>query len=144
MKKIAIGSAIAVALLLVLSACGGSDNTSDTSTNTTATDTFVTPAPEPAPAPMVSPEDQFLNRLNGLGDPVILSTSDADLLSIGQETCSVLDQGYTVTDLVTYLYDNGYITSENGTAVGQIVGAAVSTLCPQYTSQLQDFIDEVS
>ena len=91
MKKIAIGSAIALTLLLVLSACGGSDNTSDTSTTTTATDTFVTPAPEPAPA--VSPEDEFLSRLNGLGDPVILSTSDSDLLSIGQETCRVLDKG---------------------------------------------------
>jgi hypothetical protein len=144
MKKIAIGSAIAVALLLVLSACGGSDNTSDTSTTTTATDTFVEPTYEPAPAPEpgISDEDQYLSALHDMSDPYIDTTSDADLLEIGSTICDALDAGYTVEDIIFELSTNGTFESEDQAYAGGIIVAASATiLCSEYASQVDDFIN---
>lgn len=144
MKKIAIGSAIALTLLLVLSACGGSENTSDTSTNTTATDTFVTPdpAPAPAPEPVLTNEDEYLSDIHEMNDAYIEATSDADLLAIGNSVCDALDSGFTVEEIIYELGTNGTFESDDQAyAGGIIIAASAVDLCPEYTSQVQDFIN---
>lgn len=147
MKKIAIRSALALTLLLVLSACGGSDNTSDTSTNTIAQDTYVVPDPEPAPIPepVYSSEDEYLYALHSMNDPYIESTTDADLVEIGNTICSALDEGNSIMDLVTYLATNGtFENTEQAEAAGMIIAASATTLCSEYTSDVQDFITQNS
>lgn len=130
MKKLIATATVSLALLVGLAGCGSSTTSATTDTTTTVQD---------VPAPVyVSPEDTFLNHLHSLGDSTIDSAYDSTLLSIGNNTCKALDSGSTVTDLVLYLVRSGSVDGIEESA-GKIVGAAVLDLCPEYTSQLQDF-----
>jgi len=133
MKKIMVVAAAAI-MFFGLTACGSSD------TNNTATDTYTT-APAPVETYEPTPEDNFLTGVHSLNDPMIETTDDSTLLSIGHSTCRILNQGYSVNALVTTLSEQGAITTSNAEAVGKILGAAIVTMCPEYTSDMQDFIN---
>lgn len=137
MKKIIIVAAAAILLMIGLTACGSSN------TNNTATDTYTT-APAPVETYVASPEDNFLEGVHSLNDPMIETTDDSTLLSIGHSTCRILNQGYSISALITTLAQQDAINSSNAEAVGKIIGAAVVTLCPEYTSDMQDYINSNS
>jgi PBP1b-binding outer membrane lipoprotein LpoB len=131
-KKIAIASIAVLAL-------AGCASTADKATPTSAP--AVTTAP-PATDSYASPEDTFLADVHGMNDPYIESTTDSNLLDIGNATCTALDGGNTISDIVTYLADNGtFTTTAQANAGGMIIAAAVVDLCPEYTSQVQSFIN---
>ena len=144
MKKIAI-IAGSVLLLVGLAACGSSD------TNSAATDTsgvYETPAPvvtvtEQAPAP-ISDDEQYLTAVHALDDPLIETSSDYTLLSIATNTCSALNSGYSISDIVVELADQGVITSDNAKTIGSLLAASVMVYCPEYQSSLEEFVNNVS
>lgn len=137
MKKLAI-TVGSVLLLASLAACGAS------STNTAPTDTTsvaVVPDPVPAPEP-ISPEDTYLADVHDMGNVYIESTSDSDLLDIGTATCSALADGNTIEDIITYLATSGtFDSTDQAEAGGMLIAAAVVDLCPEYTSQVQAYIN---
>jgi hypothetical protein len=132
-KKIAIAS-LAV---LALAGCASNNKAEDPVPVVTVTEQ----APPPATDTYLSPEDTFLTDLHDMGNSYIDTTSDADLLDIGNTVCSALDEGNTIEDLVTYLYTSGtFDTTEQAEAGGMIIAAAVVDLCPEYTSQVQAYV----
>jgi len=138
MKKIAI-TVGSILLFASLAACGSSNT--DTATTEPAPVVTVTEQAPPATDTYASPEDTFLTDLHDMSNPYIDTTSDEDLLDIGNTVCSALDEGNTVEDLVTYLSTSGtFDTTEQAEAGGMIIAAAVVDLCPEYTSQVQAFI----
>lgn len=135
MKKIAIAAG-SILLLASLAACGSS------STDTTSTDTnTVAVAPDPTPA-YVSPEDTFLADVHGMNNYYIENTTDSNLLDIGTSTCSALADGNTIEDIITYLATSGtFDNTDQAEAGGMIIAAAVMDLCPEYSSEVQAYIN---
>jgi len=105
------------------------------------------PAPAPAPAAdsYVSPEDVFLADVHSMNDPYIESTTDSNLLDIGTATCTALDEGNTIDEIVTYLIQSGtFSTAEQAKAAGMIIAAAGLDLCPEYASDVQAYANSLS
>lgn len=125
-KKIALTSVVVLAL-------AGCAATTDTATPAPAP----APAVTTAPAPVASPEETFLADVHGMNDPYIESTTDSDLLDIGNATCTALDDGNTIADIVTYLTTNGTFSSTGqARAGGMIIAAAAMDLCPEYAADV--------
>jgi hypothetical protein len=133
MKKIIIVAAAAILLGIGLASCGSSNTNNDaTSVSTPAPiDTYVPP----------TPKEQFLSDINSLNDPIIAQTADSDLWSLATSTCDALNQGNSVTDLITYLANSGAMTNNNATSIGEIIGAAVKDVCPSHMQEVQDYIN---
>jgi hypothetical protein len=125
-------------LLMFLIGTLSSDSGSSTATDTT---TITEPAPvETYVPPTYTPEEQYLIDIHGVGDYTIDAQSDASLVELGHNVCDALDSGTTVTGLVQYLANSGAIDGIGETA-GVLIGASIRDLCPEYTGQMNDFID---
>ena len=136
-KKIAIAS-IAV---LALAGCASNNKAEEPAPVVTVTEQAPAPVDPPATDTYLSPEDTFLTDLHDMGNIYIDSTSDADLLEIGNTVCSALDEGNTIEDLITYLSTSGtFDNTDQAEAGGMIIAAAVVDLCPEYTSQVQAYV----
>jgi hypothetical protein len=147
MKKLfaIAGSAL---LIVVLAACSGGSSSApspDPTVTVTATPTpTVTVTAKPTPTktskpkpPAVSKETRFLNAVNGSGNYYAANNSNASILQVGQETCRLLDNGYTVNDVVAELEasvdqsDSEFVEFE-----ALVIYHAVTILCPEYRYQL--------
>jgi hypothetical protein len=134
-KPLFIGGAV---LLAAVAFMFGSSNS--------ATNNNTSPAPEvtnewtPEPEPVYTDEEQFLNSVNGYGNSVIANISDAELLQMGYQVCSVLDEGYTVDDIIyEFVYNSNLSSDSEYEAVGLLIGAAVGNLCPEYIYMVEDY-----
>ena len=130
-----IGFFIVMFLIGTLSSDSSSPTASDTTvvTQPTPEDTYV--------APTYTPEEQYLIDVHNVGDYTIDNQSDSALVELGHNVCSALDTGGTVTELVQYLSNSGAIDGIEKTA-GVLIGASVRDLCPEYTGQVNDFINQ--
>jgi hypothetical protein len=135
MKKIIVASSIAIASMGLV-ACS-----SDASPAPTVTVTQQAPAPtqddpEP-PSATMSNEELYLLGLRSMGNPIIDIASDSQLLEMGYSVCDALEAGFSVEDIILYMANemtNEGMTSDNETeAVGYIIGAAETALCPTAT-----------
>jgi hypothetical protein len=132
-KPLFIGGAV---LLAAVAFMFGSSNS--------ATNNNTSPAPEVTnewtPEPVYTDEEQFLNSVNGHGNPVIANIPDSDLLEMGYQVCSVLDEGYTVDDIIyEFVYNSNLSSDSELEAVGLIIGASVGSLCPEYIYMVEDY-----
>lgn len=130
-QKLIIGAIIAGVLIVGIGIgnAGNGNSSADNSTSSTQVD--------PAPAPVYTAEDYFLTEVRSTGNSYVDNNSDADLLKVGHQTCDVLDQGYTVTDVATYLVQNSDSSDSSFFEFeGIVIGAAVRNLCPEYESQI--------
>lgn len=129
-----LGFVVVMFLIGSLSSDSGPSTTSDTSVSEPApVDTYVPPT--------YTPEEQFLMDIHNVGDYTIDRQSDSALVELGHNVCSALDSGGTVTELVQYLSNSGAIDGIEETA-GVLIGASVRDLCPEYTGQVNDFINQ--
>jgi hypothetical protein len=120
--------AIAGIALLLIGVTGCSSATTDSGLSKQTQDYVV---------PVTTPTDDFLSEVHMYGDAYIESTADSDLVSMATATCDALDAGNTVTDVITYLAYNQTETDQAFyVAEGEIIGAAVRNICPQYIPQL--------
>ena len=132
MKKIIVASSIAIASMGLV-ACS-----SDASPAPTVTVTQQAPAPtqddpEP-PSTTMSDEDLYLFSLRAMGNRIIDTSSDGELLEVGYSVCDVLNAGYSVEEVIAYLASemakDGGASDTYAEAVGYIIGAAETALCP--------------
>lgn len=129
-----LGFVVVMFLIGSLSSDSGPSTASDTSVSEPApVDTYVPPT--------YTPEEQFLMDIHNVGDYTIDRQSDSALVELGHNVCSALDSGGTVTELVQYLSNSGAIDGIEETA-GVLIGASVRDLCPEYTGQVNDFINQ--
>ena len=135
-KKLIVGILAILALVLVLAGC------STESSNTTPTETvYVTPTPD-LPEPDIStPEDDYLWAVrHNVDNYYIDEASDRDLIDLGWSVCDVLDQGYSVEDIIYELIGSGTVgTNEEAEFAGAIVGGAVYNLCPEHSWQVDSY-----
>lgn len=127
--KTFIALSLLVATTLTLSACATSSTPKPV-----VTVTEQLPLPEPEP---ITDEDTFLQTLRTSGNSYLESADSSSLLDAGYETCNLLDQGYTATELVLVLASSGeFQTTEEQQAVGYLMGAAIAIFCPEYAYQV--------
>lgn len=133
MKNIIVASSIAIASMGLV-ACSSSASPAPT-----VTVTQNVPAPsqdDPAvPDTSMSNEDLYLLGLRSMGNRIIDSASDGELLEVGYSVCDALDAGYSVEDIIAFLAvemaKDGTTSDTYVEAVGYIIGAADVALCPQ-------------
>ena len=89
-------------------------------------------------APVQSAEDKYLADVRAANDPNLMDETDADLISVGYQTCQVLDSGYSVPEMVQYLL-NENPSDEQIRYMSIIMGNAIEYFCPEYISQIQNF-----
>jgi hypothetical protein len=139
-KKIVIAVVGAIALLALLSGCGGGGST-DTATPTVtvtetapADDTYDSSATDSG---LTNAEDEFLYDVHGVGNSVIESNSDEQIVSVGHTICDTLGEGNTVNDVSEYLISTGDYTTDNDIEfVATMIAGSVINLCPEYKYQL--------
>ena len=135
MKKIIIASSIAIASLGLV-ACSSSASPAPT-----VTVTQNAPAPTqddpPTPEAVVSDEELYLLGIKSMDNPILNVATDAQLLEMGYSVCEALNAGYTVDDVIAYMAvqmaGEGMTSDVEVEAVGYIIGAADSALCPSAT-----------
>jgi hypothetical protein len=136
MRKIMIVAAAAAAVIGV-SACSNTD----AAPAPTVTVTQQAPAPtqddpEP-PSTAMSNEELYLLGLRSMGNPIIDIASDSQLLDMGYSVCDALESGFTVDDVIAYMATEmareGLTSDNQSEAVGYIIGAADTALCPSAT-----------
>ncbi len=135
-KKLIVGILALLALVLVLAGC------STESSNTTPTETvYVTPTPDLPDANISSPEDDYLWAMrNNVDNYYIDQASDKDLLELGWSVCAVLDDGYSVEEIIYELIGSGTVeTNEEAEFAGSVVGGAVYNLCPEHSWQVDNY-----
>ena len=129
-KKIGavLGAAVAIA---VLAACGGGASVS-TVTVTQAEPTQSLDITQP------TSQEQYVAALRSMGNSYIAGSADKVLLDTGYSVCAALDQGIGVNELVDYLVNqfvsDGVTDNKFYEAVGLIIGASATFLCPQYSN----------
>ena len=133
MKKIIIASSIAIASLGLV-ACS-----SDAAPAPTVTVTQNAPAPSQddpeTPSYSMSDEDLYLLGLRSMGNRIISTANDSDLLEVGYSVCEAIEKGFSTDEIIAYLaremVADGMSSDVYAEAVGYIIGAANSALCPQ-------------
>lgn len=130
MNKIIIAVAISG---LALVGC-----TSQASPAPTVTVTQNAPAPEPLNTDdgvsNLSNEELYLIGIKAMDNPILNIATDAQLLEMGYSVCEALDAGFTTDDIIAYMAvqmaGEGMTSDAEVEAVGYIIGAADSALCP--------------
>ena len=137
-KKIVIAVVGAIALALLLSGCGGGGSTETATPTVTVTETTEPlDVYEPEPSGFTNAEDEFLSDVHGVGNSVIESNSDEQIVSVGHTVCDTLDDGNTVSDVSAYLISTGDYTTDNDIEfVATMIAGAVVNLCPEYKYQI--------
>lgn len=127
-NKLIAGSLIALSALF-LTGCSSSSEPAPVVTKT------VTAEPE------LTPEQEYIENIRSFGNYYVDNNSDADLISLGQQACTVLDSGYTIEDLVNqFVYDSNLSGDEQFEFVGIIIGAGVRHFCPEYITEVQAYL----
>lgn len=84
----------------------------------------------------VTNEDIYLLSLRSVGNPILNSGTDAELLELGYAVCEILSQGYSTEDIIYYMAkemaNDGNVSDVYAQAVGSIIGAAEVGLCTSY------------
>ena len=100
----------------------------------TVTVTQNAPAPEPEVEDTLSNEELYLLGIKSMSNPILNVATDAQLLEMGYSVCEALDAGFTVDDIIAYMAvqmaGEGMTSDAEVEAVGYIIGAADSALCP--------------
>lgn len=122
---------VTLAALLLAGCSTSSNNTVDAVENTYQNQDLQVPI-----EPSMSAEDMYLRDVHAQNNPDLEDETDRDLLNIGYETCNVLDQGYTVEELVLYLLSEGNPSDAEIKYQSIIIGNAIEYLCPEYLDQV--------
>ena len=137
MKKYLVVALIATGLFV--SACGGVGGANPVVT-VTATQTQ-TVAPVPTEPTLEDKEYMFLETMRNSGISWLMDANPNDLLDLARQTCQILDNGYTVNELVEALaqgFVNDGLTNDpelyEGT--GMIIGSSIAIFCPEYGNQI--------
>lgn len=104
----------------------------------TVTVTQNAPVPEPSSADdgvsNLSDEELYLISIKSMNNPILDRGTDRELLDMGYAVCDALNAGYTVDDVIAYMASeiakDGGASESYVEAVGYIIGAADSALCP--------------
>lgn len=132
-KRITFFTLGMITAALILTGCGSSSSGTPVDTVTE------TVTEEPAYVPTA--EDDYLSRLATAGNPIIDNASDSELINLGYQNCELLDDGYTVTEVVEYMVTSGnFSTDDEYRFIGAIIGASVYALCPEYEGQVNEFL----
>lgn len=82
----------------------------------------------------LSNEELYLLGIKSMNNPILNSATDAQLLKMGYSVCEALDAGFTIDDIIQYMAvqmaGEGMTSDVETEAVGYIIGAADSALCP--------------
>ena len=117
------------AAALLLTACGSSNtNSADPAPTVTVTTT----------AEPYSETDAYLQQLREAPGNHFVGVSDADLLDVGRTTCDTLDTGYSIEEIVVMLASSNP-SDDEAEMYGQVIGAAVYNLCPEYAYQISEW-----
>lgn len=145
MKKV-IAVAVIVAGGIVFAACGGgssSPSTTDSTAGTfpTTTTTFIPSTTQPT----TGGTQGYLNEVQTQSD--LANVSSSTLVSLGNAACGDFDNGYSVEqvaqDGLNAVEQNpGLGISDHD--IGFIIGAAVVNICPQYTQEVQSYLNSNS
>jgi hypothetical protein len=130
MKKIVFATAI-----ISVSLVGCSSQVAEPAPTVTITQDAPAPSVDDPPTPSaMGNEELYLLGLKSMGNPIIDIATDAQLLEMGYSVCEALESGFTVQDVIEYMATEmareGLTSDYQSEAVGYIIGAADTALCP--------------
>jgi hypothetical protein len=113
----------------------GCASSTPTATPAPAPAPYEAPAAEPAPydPPVASSEDIYYAVIETRFPSVDQSTA----VTLGRSVCSALDTGASIIEVAQVAVRSGFSYGD----AGFIVGAAISSFCPQYESDARDLIN---
>lgn len=131
MKKIIVIGMTAAAMFGMV-AC--SSNSSAPAPTVTVTQQAPSVDDPPTADTTLSNEELYLLGIKSMNNPILNVATDAQLLEMGYSVCEALNAGFTTDDVIQYMATqmagNGMTSDVEVEAVGYIIGAADSALCP--------------
>jgi len=128
LNKVAIIAAVAS---IVLVGCS-SNSSQEPQPVVTVTESVQAPE-QPSVDDGVTNESVYIMGLRSVGNPILNSATDAELLEIGYVVCDILGQGYSTDDIIQYMaremVKDGNSSETYAEAIGSIIGAAEVALC---------------
>jgi hypothetical protein len=126
---------IIVASLAAIALAGCSSQDAGPAPTVTITESAPAPSIDDPPAPsLAGGEELYLLGLKSMGNPIIDIATDSQLLEMGYSVCEALESGFTVQDVIEYMATemtrSGLTSDYQLEAVGYIIGAADTALCP--------------
>lgn len=135
MNKIVI--TLVAASTMFIAGCSSSASPSPTVTVTENVEVPATPSTDDGVI-STSNEDLYLLGIKSMNNPILNVATDAQLLEMGYSVCDALNAGFTVEDVISYMATQMTLEGMNSDieteAVGYIIGAADSALCPGFAS----------
>ena len=105
--------------------------------------TQTTEAPQPRPStPSSLDYARYLQYVNSQS-LAALSISDYDLTTYGDGVCELLDQGEPFSEIVSFLGDGVLLTDDEAALIASVLTAAVVYLCPEYESEMNQYINSI-
>lgn len=130
MKKIIITSCMAISLM-GLTACSSSEPSPST---VTITQQAPVPNQDDPSANSMSNEDLYILALRAMNNPILNIATDNELISMGSSVCEAMSAGFSTDEIISYMAvqmaGQGMTSDTEVEAVGYIIGAAESALCP--------------
>lgn len=91
-------------------------------------------APAPQQTEVISNEEQYVAGIRSMGNPLLDAATNAQLIEMGESVCEALAAGFSTQDIIEYMarqmVGQGMTSDVESEAVGYIIGAADSLLCP--------------
>lgn len=123
-----------LAVVLVLSGC--STTNTEPKPVVTVTETYEPPAPEP----VYGDEELFISDMRSVGNWIIDENTDADLIELGWGVCGVLDEGYSVDDILWELIGSGTVSTDSESEfAAALIAYAIYDLCPEHTDEVEAY-----
>lgn len=110
------GIVLFIALMTVVSACTGSSSEEPKSSS--------------SKEPVVSMDDQYIGLVRS-ETTTLGAVSDAALITLAEETCTALDDGATLLELVAIAMDEMNTETKSDDAI-RTIGFGISAYCPQH------------
>lgn len=135
MNKIVI--TLVAASTMFISGCASSATPVPTVTITESVEVPATPSTDDG-AVTNSNEDLYLLGIKSMNNQILNRATDRELLEMGYSVCDALNAGYSVDDVIEFMAEE--IARDGGAsdtfleAVGYIIGAADTALCPGFAS----------
>ena len=133
MKKIAL-VVVSFISMASLAACGNGSTPTPTITITQQAPSMDDPQPQSEAQQQATDEDLYVAGLRAMNNPILNAATDLDLLQMGYSVCDALNAGYSTNDIIAYMatemVKNGQTSDMETEAVGYIIAAADTILCP--------------
>lgn len=126
--KAIVGAIVLLFILIIMVSCTASVISGGSSTSSSSSNGEVS---------MEQKNEVFVTVIRQENPDYYAQDSDEQIIALGAKVCSTLDSGVSITEMAV-----GFVTSDvDAGAAGTLMGASITTYCPEYQDEMDAFVE---